>query len=60
MTDTEKLEQIARITAIHEDNAADDDGDKYLSQSGYAMEAISAVLNDIDSPILGQFIAAGA
>ena len=60
MTDTEKLEKIARIVAIQADNMNDDDGDKYLSQSDYAMEAIENVLNDIRLGALRQFEDAGA
>lgn len=52
----DKLAQINHINEVHIANANDDDGDKYLSQSDYAMEAIDAVLNDVDSPILRAFM----
>ena len=53
-----KLEMIERIVAVHEKNVEDDEGDKHLSSSGYAMEAISAVVNDWpESPIVREFLA---
>ena len=60
MTDSEKLEKISRIVAIQTDNNNDDEGDKYLSQSDYAMEAIEAVLGGYETSILRQFEDAGA
>jgi hypothetical protein len=60
MTDTEKLEKIARIVAIQTDNNNADDGDKYLSQAEYAMEAIEAVLGGYANGLLSQYEEAGA
>lgn len=57
MTDAEKLATINRIVNIQIDNQNDDDGDKYLSSADYAMEAITAVLDDEpDNSILRQFL----
>lgn len=56
----EKLQRINHINEVFTRNVNDDDGDKYLSQSSYAMEAIDAVLVGIDSPVLRQFMEAGA
>ena len=61
MTDTEKLEKIARIVAIQMDNQNDEEGDKYLSDSDLAMEAIENVLYDIKGTgVVRQYENAGA
>lgn len=60
MTDTEKLAKIARIIAIQTEHNNDDDGDKYLSQYEYAMEAIEAVIGDYANGMLRQYEEAGA
>lgn len=61
MTDTEKLEKIARIVQIQTDNQNDDDnGNPYLADVYLAMEAIENILNDIEQGALRQYIEAGA
>ena len=55
-TDAKKVELIGIIVDRWTAETNDDDGDKYLSQPEYAMEAIEAVLGDFDSPILRQFL----
>lgn len=60
MTDSEKLAKIERIVTIQTLNANSDDGDKYLSQSDYAREAIEAVLDGTSNSILQHFETAGA
>ena len=60
MTDTEKLAKIARIIAIQTEHNNDDDGDKYLSQYEYAVEAIEAVIGGYDNGLLRQYEEAGA
>jgi hypothetical protein len=59
MTDTDKLEKITRIIAINTDNA-NDDGDRYLSDADYAVEAISNVIEGIRQGALKMFEEAGA
>lgn len=58
MTDAEMLAAIRHIMAVHEFNVNDDGGDKYLSDHSYAMEAIDATLNNVNSGIARQFMAA--
>ena len=60
MTDTEKLEKIARIVAIQTDNQNDDEGDRHLADVYMAMEAIELVLNGETSGALRQYEDAGA
>jgi len=55
-TDAKKVELIGFIVDRWIAETNDDGGDKHLSQAGYAMEAIEAVLGDFDSPILRQFL----
>ena len=47
-TDAKKIEIIGFIVDTRTRNQNDDDGDKYLSSADYAMEAIEAILNDVD------------
>lgn len=55
MTDAEKLALINRIVNVQIDNN-DDDGDKYLGNTDYAMEAITAVLDgETNNSMLGMF-----
>lgn len=57
----DKLAMITKIYEVWEREHEDEEGDKYLSQSDYVMEAIDAVLHDIDdSPILRAFMEAEA
>jgi hypothetical protein len=61
MTDLERLEAVRKINAVFTRETNDEDGDKYLSQADYAMEAIDAALefeSPADSPIFRQFIEA--
>ena len=58
MTDAQMLDAIRHIMAIHEFNVEDEDGDKYLSDHAYVMEAIDAILNGYESGILRQFLEA--
>lgn len=58
LSDSEKIAAIAHIVAVHEREREDEEGDKYLSDPTYAMEAISAVLNGTEYGILGQFMEA--
>ena len=52
-----KLQMIEKIVAVHERELDADEGDKHLSSTGYAMEAISAVISDWpESPIVRQFL----
>lgn len=61
MTDTEKLEKIARIVSIQTDNANDEEeGDRHLADPVLAMEAIENVLCDISNGALRQYEEAGA
>lgn len=63
LTEAEKaalFDKIARIVSIQIANNEDDEGDKYLSSPGYAMEAISAVIDGAHTGILRQFEEAGA
>jgi hypothetical protein len=55
-TDAKKVEIIAFIVDAQSAHQNDDNGDKYLSSANYAMEAIEAVINDTDSPILRMFL----
>ena len=61
MTDTEKLEKIARIVAIHTDNMNDEEeGERHLADPVLAMEAIENVLYDTSNGALRQYEDAGA
>jgi hypothetical protein len=55
MNDTETLDAIRHIVNVQVANNESDEGDKYLSQSGYAMEAIDAILNGVTTGITRQF-----
>ena len=53
-----KLEMIEKIVNVHDREANAEEGEKHLASTGYAMEAISAVINDWpESPIVRQFLA---
>ena len=57
MTSDKKIEIIGYIVDRRAREQNDDEGDKYLSQAEYAMEAIEAVLaGQPDNPILKQFL----
>lgn len=58
MNDAEKLAAIAHIMEVFERELDDPEGDKYLSQASYAMEAIGAVLSETEYGILRQFMEA--
>ena len=58
MTDAQMLDAIRHVVKIHEFNVEDEEGDKYLSDKAYAMEAIDAILNGYNSGILREFLAA--
>jgi hypothetical protein len=58
MTDREMLDAIRHILNVNEFNVNDEEGDKDLSDKSYAMEAIDDILNDVNSGIVRQFIAA--
>jgi hypothetical protein len=56
MTPEQMLANIQIVMAVHAYNLDADEGDKYLSQSGYAMEAIDAILNDNITGIVRMFL----
>ena len=57
MTSDKKIQTIECIVDRYTREQNDDEGDKYLSQPEYAMEAIEAVLDgQPDNPILKQFL----
>jgi hypothetical protein len=58
MTDQEMLAAIRHIVNVNTFNIDDDDGEKYLSDRSYAMEAIDAILNNVNSGIVRQFMTA--
>jgi len=58
MTDKEMLDAIRHIVAVHEFHVEDDEGDKHLSSNGYAMEAISAVINGVTYGPVREFMTA--
>lgn len=61
MNEQERLEAVRKINAVHTREVNDDDGDKYLGQSSYAMEAIDAAVELEDptaSPIFNAFVEA--
>lgn len=58
MTDKEMLDAIRHVMDVHAFNANADEGDKHLSDRGYAMEAIDAILNNVNSGIARQFMTA--
>jgi hypothetical protein len=58
MTDKEMLAAIRHVMAVREFHMEDDEGDKYLSDTSYAMEAIDAILNNVNSGIVRQFMTA--
>jgi hypothetical protein len=61
MNDVERMEAVRKINAVFTRESEADDGDKYLSSSGYAMEAMDAALefeDPNDSPIFRQFMEA--
>jgi hypothetical protein len=58
MTDIETLDAIRHVVNVQIAHNDSDEGDKYLSQSAYAMEAIDAILNGINSGIVRQFLSA--
>lgn len=61
MTDLERMEAARKINAVFIRENEDEDGEKHLSSSGYAMEAIDAALELEDptqSPVYRQFIEA--
>ena len=60
MTDSEKLEKIARIVAIQLDNRNADDGDRHLADAYLAMEAVELVIKDCTNGALRQYEDAGA
>lgn len=52
-----KLQIIEKIVAVHNREVDAEEGNKYLASTGYAMEAISAVINDWpESPIVQEFL----
>jgi hypothetical protein len=58
MTDKEMLAAIRHIVDVNTFNIDDDEGEKYLSDRSYAMEAIDAILNNVNSGIVRQFMTA--
>ena len=58
MTDAEMLDAIRHIVEVNTLNVDADEGDKYLSDKSYAMEAIDAILNNVNSGIVRQFMTA--
>lgn len=53
----QKFALITTIVAVHEREQNADEGDKHLASTGYAMEAISAVIDDWpESPIVREFV----
>ena len=58
MTDAEMLAAIRHIVEVNTLNVDADEGDKYLSDKSYAMEAIDAILNNVNSGIVRQFMTA--
>lgn len=61
MNELERMVAVRKINAVHTREANDEDGDKYLSQAEYAMEAIDAALEFEDpsaSPIFRAFMEA--
>ena len=48
MTDAEKLALIQQAYDNHVQNAEDDEGNKWLSSSGYFSEAVGAILYSDD------------
>ena len=53
-----KIRHIVSVQVKH--NNEDDDGDKYLSQPEYALEAIDSVLEGQETGIVRQFMEAEA
>lgn len=60
MTDTEKLEKIARIVAIQTSNQNDEEGNRHLADAYVAMEAIELVIDGQTNGALRQYEDAGA
>ena len=58
MTDKEMLAAIRHVVSVHNFNNEDDEGDKYLSDNAYAMAAIDAILDNVNSGIVRQFMTA--
>jgi hypothetical protein len=52
-------DMVRTILDIHNANVEDPDGDKWLSSSDYALEAIDAIVNDYqNNPTLRMFLEA--
>lgn len=60
LSDTEKVEKIARIVAIQADNQNDEEGDRNLADAYMATEAIELVISGGTSGALRQYEEAGA
>lgn len=58
MTDAQMLDAIRHVVNVNVANIDSDEGDKYLSDRGYAMEAIDAILNNVNSGIVRSFMTA--
>lgn len=58
MTDKEMLDAIRHVMNVYTFNVESAEGDKYLSDHAYAMEAIDAILNNVNSGIVRQFMTA--
>lgn len=57
-TNDSKVGLVRTILDLHTQNLEDPDGDKWLSQATYALEAIDAVVNDdMASSTLRMFLA---
>lgn len=55
-----KLRQIDHIYRVQAKNNEDDDGEKHLASADYAMEAIGAVLDGIETRVVQMFLEADA